>query len=369
MRKNIVSAITAAVLWFAVFGGSFSLQAYAYPEYDEYRDPYYYTSNSFERSKEESDGETSRETKGDSNIVIPNYQADYSGENVQASLFGGQFYQSENVYLCDEAAIFTDEDLEEIQKLLTRTARSTNMNIALFIGGVYRDDDLTERFTISALKAIFGNEPYTNSIMLYLDFEGHSPSYDLIRTQHDANLYITGEEGEGRIGHILENMYQYLPKSGETVYRSKVKSAIEAFCSDVDTYINESGMIDKEYYYNEELGVYRFNFYGTIVETTIRPYKYPLFFLVIGVMISYLTGFVSISVIQNKYKFRVAQDISAYTSENDIHKNIEQDIFISEHTTRTKIETSGGGGSSGGRGRGGGGGGGGGSFGGGGGHR
>lgn len=353
MKKRIFSVLFSVLISFSVLIGSVPVHAETVSENSQESSP-------INSENQKSSNHSSENQNPD--LVQPKNRFSYDSMNIQSSLYENkEYFQNQNIYIRDEAQIFESGELAEIQKEIQNTADSINMNIALFIGGNYRNDRETEEFTISALKSIFGNEPDTNSIMLYLDFEGHKPSYDYIRTQHDAKLYITGNEDEGRISEILESMYRHLPASGEDIYRYDVHKGITAFCSEIKYFFNEKGMIDREYYYNEESRLYRYSLHGKIVESQWRPYRYPLLFLAIGLILSFIIAIITRFAIKKHYQFRVSQDTSVYTNQNNIRLLHKKDQFVGEYTTKVRIESD--------SHSGGGGGGGGGSFGGGGGHR
>lgn len=291
--------------------------------------------------------------------VVPRNTFTYYANDYQSSLYSPKYTKTENAYLGDEAELFGEYDFNTIFSDIQDAADKTGINVAVFIGGNYRSDGLTRTFAETCVEMLFGTKAETNSLFLYLDFEGHSSSYDYIDAYHDARLYYPNSGFNDRIEEMIDDMYKFLPKSGSTVYTSDVTKAIQAFCSDVRHYY-EKGMVWEASYYNEEIGEYRYVFFGNVLSGPLPPYKHFFIFLVIGIIIGILVSISNANSIKKKYKFRETPNASVYTSRNRIKFNNVSDRFINEHTTSYRIQSSSGGG---------GGHGGGGSHGGGGGHR
>ena len=297
-----------------------------------------------------------------SDVANSEHEFTYSSTDMNKSLLTGKFYRTKNAYFKDEANVFNSDDYYgKFYENVQAAADETGMNIAIFLGGLYRGDSTTEKFTREGIKTLFSMEWDQNSVFLYLDFEGKSSSYDYICTCHDAKLYYPASGLDDRVEEMIQNMYDFLPKSGQVIYKTKVQSAINSFLLDLKKYKKKGPVWDSSYH-NDEKGCYRYVFFGSIIDQPFPPYKYLVVFLAIGIVVGIIIGLYSNQSIRKKYKFRELQKASAYTSHNRIHFNEVADQFISEHTTKTYIPPSS---SSGG----GGGGGGGGSFGGGGGHR
>ena len=377
--KKITAVLTAAVMLLSV---PVSVMAYDDDYYDdEYYDDEYYEnetseySNYFIGADSDDDSDSSKQSSYDpekntdsGDVATPkNNGFGYSASDVNAALFAEPYYYKENSYFSDEARVYGEGALcTDIRHQIQTTADTIGMNVAVFLGGAYRDDNDTKKFTKDSLIKLFGNEQDTNSVFLYLDFEGHKPSFDYICTQHDAKLYYSnGTAGlSNRVSTMVEDMYEHLPSSGSTIYRSSVTKAINVFLEDLVKY--HQSYAPEVCYFNEEKGVYRYNFLGTIIEQTFRPYKYAVIFLGLGLFLGIIIAICISSSIKRKYKFRETISASSYTSRNRKQFLRHEDIFVREHTTSHRIEHD-----SGGSGGGGGGGGysGGGSFGGGGGHR
>lgn len=303
-------------------------------------------------------------TEKEEGVAYPVHDFSYDALDMKASLLSGDYYNNENAYFKDEARVFDDDTYyKDFQRMIQKAADELEINIGVFLGGLYRSDETTEQFTENAIKTLFNMDWDQNSVFLYLDFEGRSLSYDYICTCHDAKLYYPNSGLNDRIEDIIQHMYKYLPSSGHTIYKKDVRTAIEVFISDLKKN-KQKGPVWDSYYHNDEKDCYRYVLFGSIIDQSFRPFKYWYVFLLIGIALGLLVGAISSSSIRKKYKFREIQKASAYTSKNLIRFNEVRDQFLREHTTSVYIPPSsssgGGGGSHGG---------GGGSFGGGGGHR
>jgi len=152
------------------------------------------------------------------NPVIPKTSFEYRGMDIEPSV--KSIYRTDHAYFKDEADILTEKSEKELWEKLQATVDYLNVNIAFFVGGNYRTDDETVTFTQKATESIFGSN--SDSIFIYLDFEGYSPAYDYIRTLNKADEIFS----ETKRNKILNVMYQNLPKSTEPVYEDAVRTAI-----------------------------------------------------------------------------------------------------------------------------------------------
>lgn len=273
-------------------------------------------------------------------VLIPkNDGFKYYANDYKSSLYSGDHLKTENAYFRDEAEMLSKNEKGTLFETIQNAADKTGMCVAVFIGGNYRGDSITEVFTQECTKLLFGESPQTNAIFLYLDFEGKSSSYDYICCYHDANLYYPHTGFDDRIEEMGENMYKYLPKSGDTVFSSAVTGAIECFCNDV-IYYYEKGPSWESSYFNEQDNEYRYVFLGTVIKGPLPPYKYWWFFVIVGIIIGMIVAASSVSNIRKKYKFRETPNASAYTSRNRIRFNSVNDQFMREHTSSYRIQSS-----------------------------
>ena len=272
-----------------------------------------------------------------------------SGEMpVQQALESDKYYRSDHAYFKDEAGIFNESLQNEMFEKTKKTAAAIDMNVAVFIGGYKRNDDFTVDFAGEASEYLFGTDDSVDAVFLYLDFEGNLPGqgYDLINAYHNAYFYYPdlGEDDnsrKNRVQRMLDDMYNYLPKSGQEIRLSKVKSAIDVFLEDLVKY-KEAGVVNGLHYRSAESGLYYFTEFGKISSAPIY-YNHFFIFLLISLVAGAAAFYFYGNHIKNKYKFRESYSASGYTSQNNMRINTSSDVFIREYTTKIKIESSSGG--------------------------
>ena len=150
--------------------------------------------------------------------VTPRTSFSYRGTDITSSV--KTTYRSSRAFFKDEAEILPDNAEKEIWEKIQSTADYLNLNIAFFIGGNYRTDDETVNFTNECISALFGSS--SDTVFIYLNFEGYSPAYDYIRTSNNADTIFT----DTKRNRILNTMYQNLPKSTEPVFPDSVKLGV-----------------------------------------------------------------------------------------------------------------------------------------------
>ena len=152
------------------------------------------------------------------NPVIPKTDFDYLGTDVTASV--QSTYRSGRAFFKDEADILPASMERDVWEKIQSTADYLNVNIAVFLGGNYRTDPETEQFTRDGTNTIFGST--SDTMFIYLDFEGYSPAYDYIWTSNNAQTIYP----DTKRNKILNTMYKYLPKSSEPIYSDDIKQAL-----------------------------------------------------------------------------------------------------------------------------------------------
>ncbi len=150
--------------------------------------------------------------------VTPKTSFDYRGTDTEASLVSQ--YRDSKAFFRDEAEILTGKQQEEIWEKLQAVTDDMDIKVAVFLGGNYRSDPETEDFAHDCAVSLFGND--SDSLFIYLDFEGHSPAYDYIRALNKAERIFN----KAAIDDIFDVMYEYLPPSDEPVYSDDVKKAL-----------------------------------------------------------------------------------------------------------------------------------------------
>ncbi len=261
----------------------------------------------------------------------------YSEEGLKEAVEQGNPLRTDHAYLKDEAGVIKGFKTITFDKI-KNTAEKIDMNIAVFIGGGYRSDRETEDFTALAGEKIFGKDADTNTVFLYLDFEGISPSYDFIDTFNDAYFYYSDKGENNRIDIIFEDMDKYLPASGQEPKAGDICDAIDVFLNDLVLFKN-AGMENDLYYKNAATNMYRITIFGNVITSPI-VYKYFVPFLLASIIVGIFFAMKFGSAVQRQYKFRESADAAEYVSGKNTRVTLSNDTFIKEYTTKTKIESS-----------------------------
>lgn len=160
------------------------------------------------------------------NPVEPKTYFDYSCTDYQAAIRRAP-YRTSTAFFMDEAGIISVTSEREIWNRIKQTADELGIQIGVFIGGNYRTDIETEDFAHNCSKAVFGSVP--DSLFIYLDFEGESPSFSGYMSSYDYIRVFNRAEDifpQSKRNNILDAMYKYLPKSSEPIYEDKVRKGI-----------------------------------------------------------------------------------------------------------------------------------------------
>jgi hypothetical protein len=158
--------------------------------------------------------------------VTPKTDFDYDAMDIVPSLLSP--CKSDIAFFKDEAYVLTNAMANEIYAKISSLAESLDLKIAVYVGGNYRTDTETERYTYEAGKKLFGDS--SDALFIYIDFEGYSPAYDYIRAFNMAQNVFT----ETKRNKILNAMYKYLPKSTEPIYSEKVRKGILNGLSEIE---------------------------------------------------------------------------------------------------------------------------------------
>lgn len=150
--------------------------------------------------------------------VRPKTSFGYNGTDVIASAKSD--YRTNKAFFKDEAEILTSSQKNQILEKLRSAADNMDVGLALFLGGNYRTDDETKRFTDDCASALFGVK--ADSLFVYIDFEGYTPAYDYICAVNRAETIFS----DTRRNKILQSMYEYLPESGDAIYSDSVYKAL-----------------------------------------------------------------------------------------------------------------------------------------------
>lgn len=242
------------------------------------------------------------------------------------------------IYFEDESAsTFSTSTISQIKDLLKQTSDYIDMDIGVYVGSTFRDENSTESFTDEKIKKVFGKTD--DAVLLYLDNEGQSPAYDFLRTRNNAKLYFTDKKNGDRIKSILENVEYHLPASPQTFDEGEGMQAIETFCRELEYYYKigpESGakyhndIINKEIFV--ESGVIKI--YSGILYDGLEKY------LLIGILVGLVLGGASVAMIFARYKFKTSENTATYIKNGDFNLYLQEDCFIRKYITTRHIDTS-----------------------------
>ncbi len=175
------------------------------------------------------------------NPVTPKTKFSYRGTDITASI--ESVYRSDKAFFKDEAELLSSAQERDLWEKLQSTADYLNVNLAVFIGGNYRTDEETVDFTIDCTAQLFG--AYSDTLFVYIDFEGYSPAYDYVRAFNNADTIYP----ETKRNKILNIMYQDLPASTEPIYADSIKKAIANGIDEIKSqgYVNNAATVNNTY--------------------------------------------------------------------------------------------------------------------------
>lgn len=252
-----------------------------------------------------------------------------------------------NCGLYTEYGLFSESEFEEINETIRKTAEEIDMYVLVYISSTNLTDPQTEVFADEMYEDMFGEN--TDGLLFYMDLSGGVPAYDYISTSGKAILTYTDSKNDGssnRIDSMLEEIYKYLPSSGEEIKANDIKLGIEEFCRQLKIYA-KMGAKKNYYAYDSADGKYIYMKNEKAIVSSTKPLF--VMFRPLNVFIGLLTGLVfgviMYFIIKNTYKFKKSCDSSVYVSRNNSNFTERNDIFIRQYTDRRRIESSSSGGS------------------------
>ncbi len=254
-----------------------------------------------------------------------------------------QGYNKDASYLCgvfDDKNLFDEDTLEELNTLVRETSEETELYICIYLSGESRYDSETEDFSDYTYEELFGED--SDGIFYYMDLSEQYSAYDYISTSGKGMLYF-----DDHIDDMFDEIFPYLPSSGETIYASEIELAIEQICEVISDYASkEPGFFDYEY--DSGTGHYIYMKSGDCIVTPTAPpailVKRGLISLAIGAIAAVICYFI----VKHHYKFKPSCNPSVYVSREESHFTHRDDRFIRTYTTKTKIQSGSSGGRSGG---------------------
>ncbi len=265
--------------------------------------------------------------------------------SVSAYYFPSDGKLSENAYFYDEAGRFSSAQDQQIAALVQYTADEIGFNFALYLGGQDRSDRSIETMANDGAREIFNRQTMSGAVFLYIDLDGYSNAYDYMHSEYDAFLYYSDDRFSDRALKLLKNMQKYFPSGGSTIYFEDIYNGLENYCTNLIHIKNSIGPEAGVYYRDDRTGQYiTINSDGQITTQNTKPYKNWWIAALVGLGLAVLTYFIMKSVIKKRYEFKVSEEASSYTSQNQIRFTNQQDVFLNKTVTSVARSSGSGGG-------------------------
>lgn len=264
--------------------------------------------------------------------------AGISSFNVCAEANNSEYLKNCGVY--DDFGILSENELQELDELIKSTSEKIDMYVAVYLSEINLTDPDTITYSENRYEEFFGEN--TDGLFFYMDLSGKQPAYDYISTSGMAALVYTDENNDGtdnRIDKMFDNIYTYLPSSGETVYASDIKQGIEEFCRQLEKYADK-GVKSGYYCYDSIDDKYIYEKNGKAVVSEHKPMAAMLNFLPQGIGIGIIAGVIIFFIIKSTYRFKKGVNSSVYVSQDETNFTFSEDRFIRQYVTKTKIESS-----------------------------
>ena len=238
------------------------------------------------------------------------------------------------------SGLFSQDNRNNLNEKIRTYARDLEMNIIVYIGGMYRSDDDTEWLCRDTYTENFGED--TDGVFYYIDLSGKSPAYDYIATSGKAVLLYEKNKND-----IFDHLDNYLPASGQPIYEQDIYDAVNSFLSQL-SYYSENKPSSFAYYHDKKTGKYFYYKDGNFTVSKSKPFMIWMYIFLVCAAIGALVGLITYFVAKSRYKFKSKTNPSVYLAGNDVNFTERSDTLIRSYVTKHKIETSSGGGSRGG---------------------
>lgn len=252
-------------------------------------------------------------------------------------------FNEDNIKYCgvyDDKGLFSEEELEELTKLVQETAEETEMYLYIYISDYFRYESSAELFAGDTYEEIFGED--TDGALYYMDLAEGPYAYDYISTHGKGMLSY-----DKNIDRMFDVIYNYLPSTGETIYASEIYTAIEKICEQFRKYgEDDPGFFS--YSYDEYTDKYIFFRDGATVVSATKPLPAMGKNFLISIGAGLVVGLLFYFITKSHYKFKSSCNPHVYVARDETEFTRHEDVFVRTHTSRTRIQSSSGGGRSGG---------------------
>lgn len=258
--------------------------------------------------------------------------------------------KADNIWLCDEANSLTEDEFDYLVTCLQDTSDYTGMNIGVWVGGepLGYGEESTIRFCDDNYDQQFGIN--TDGVFLYIDMSGESDLFDYLSTSGMGQFYYTNSDDNNRVHEMIVGIESHLPRGNEDV-----SQAIIRLCTDMELYY-DVGVPEGYYTYNSDNGEYLYSENGKVKsvyqyedlpEECRNPASWGSIILT-AVVAGILAFVISLLVIRFRYRFKSPGDMRNYLESGRVRMTFQEDRFLRQSRTRTRIESSSGGGGGGG---------------------
>lgn len=249
-------------------------------------------------------------------------------------------YQEGPVFFFDEAGLFDETTRQELIRVLASTADTLGFHLSLYIGGVSRSDSTIERMAREGASRFAAQSSSNGAVYLYVDFDGKANAYDYLFTANNAYLYYPYDDNRShsRVDTILYAMEDYFPAGGKPADPAKVREGLLVYCRQLLDF-KEDGMVDGLYYIDADTGEYVYASHGSITRSTMKPYRYWFWFLLLGVAVGIIIALIVRWAIKKHYRFKTAESASVYTSHETTRMIESSDVFLGTRVSKVRINT------------------------------
>lgn len=234
----------------------------------------------------------------------------------------------------DEKGVFDNDPdtLDELNELVRDTAEELDLYIAIHLSSAPLSESAVQRLSDEAYEELFGAD--SDGIFYYMDLSEQYSAYDYISTSGKGMLLY-----DDHIDDMFDNIFRYLPSSGETIRADDIESGIRQICRELKTYDKVPGFFSYEHdTYNGKYIYYRD---GKTVITSSKPaWLFILNGLLFGTPAGIIVGLMVYFITKRHYKFKESCNPQVYVSHEKTNFTQREDRFIRTYTTKTKIESS-----------------------------
>lgn len=244
----------------------------------------------------------------------------------------------ENNGLYDPDNVFSASDYIDVNTAIVQTSNDIDMYVAVLITGEH-----AERYTDAEIESqahdyydklfnvhsTHGTE--TDGVLLYLSLSTH---YAFMSTCGIGQIYYYNGNEDNRCVAITEGMTDYLRAEDYA-------GAINYFCNQLKAYRKES-LPKNAYTYNSSNGEYAYIQGGKLVYADKLPWWVGVnwgFLIPLAVIIGAVVGFIAALIVRSSYKLKKSLEPTNYISNQETQFFVQDDLFLREHVSKTRIDS------------------------------